>query len=232
MAKFFLSYSSKDAGYAENLRKHIELLDSSNDVYMDKFSIPLGADWQQNLFRNIDTRDFFILILSKNAIETEFVEIEIKRVQKSELSSGIRKLYVIRIDDVEIPKYLMINQILNSSANFAVDFYKLMLGIRLGNSHFEIAESVSNETKHDGYNVKLWVKCDRKLLKLIDLVEFRFDSWFEEATAGVEGTKESKNKKSNFAVSFWTSEASVVFITIYLTNTKQIHFIHKVTING
>ncbi len=230
MATFFLSYSRKDSVYAESLRKHIELMDSAHDVFMDVFSIDPGDNWKNKLASNIDFRDYFILLLSKNALESKWVRNEIQIVRNSELETGLRKLFILRIDDVPIPSYLNEHQIQTVTGNFIIDFYKLMTSIHIGKSYFQVDENAATDFENGGYNIALWIDCPKDFKKLIELVEYRFDFGFVESIAGVEGTESSDDRKNDFPIYYWTSEANTVFITIYLKNTKEIHFVHKVSI--
>src|SRR5215204_2157037 len=103
MSSFFISYSRKDLPFAEKLRKHIQLLDSGHDVFLDVYKIKTGAKWKDTLLANIRQNDYFILVLSTNAANSGYVQQEIRWVQQDELKTGIRKLFVFRIDEVPIP---------------------------------------------------------------------------------------------------------------------------------
>ena len=230
MATFFLSYSRKDAAYAENLRKHIELLDSAHDVFMDVYSIKAGDNWRQRLIADIDRRDYFILLLSKSAIQSRYVRKEIQLVRASELETGLQKLFILRIDDVPIPPYLAEYQIQTVTGNFVVDFHKFMSSVLSGKSYFQVNENAENDLKNDGYYAVLWITGPKEFSKLIEQVEYRFDYGFGADVAGVEGSVVMTNRKDDFEIGYWTSEANVVLVTLYLKNTKQIHFVHKVAI--
>lgn len=230
MATYFISYSRKDLRVAEEFRKHLELLDSANEVFLDVHAIKVGENWRHRLARSIERSRYFILLLSKNSNNSAFVRHEIEMVRKSEIYTGLRKLFVFRLDDIPIPRFLAQFQIQSSTGNMVIDFHKLMSGIASGHSYYSVTDRATNNLKYDGYDVEMYVSAPPAFMKLIDRVEYRFDWWFDKGTAGVEGTILKTEKRKKFSIKFWTTEANTIFVTLYLKNTKQIHFTHKVNI--
>lgn len=232
MASFFISYSRKDLPFAEKLRRHIQLLDSGHEVFLDIYTIKTGTKWKEALLTNIRLNDFFILILSQHSAVSKYVHKEIKWVQQDELKSGIRKLFIIRIDEVPIPPYMSAFQVLNATGNFVVDFYKLMEGINGKASYYRILHDRKPDTKYDtGYRVKLYVEAPPAFLNLIDMVEYRFDYEFS-GSEDVDPVELIEAKpgtwKNKFAVQFWISEPVLVFVVLYLKSIRQLTFEHRV----
>lgn len=230
MPSFFISYSRKDLGFAEIIRKHLQLLDSGNDVFLDLYKLKAGVKWKEQLLSNIRKNDFFILILSSNSIGSKYVEEEIKCVRQSELKTGLRKLFVIRIDNVPIPDYMSTYQVLNATGNFTIDFYKLIEGINNKTSYYIIRHEISSD-KPTGYWVKVFVEAPVYFLKLIEKVEYRFDyefhnSQYVDAVEEINATRKSIN--DGFKVEFWTSEPILLFVVLYLKSIKQLTFEHKI----
>ena len=66
MAEVFISYSRKDKDFArklgDTLRAH------EREAWVDWKDIPLTADWQQEIFRNIEAADNFIFIISPESV--------------------------------------------------------------------------------------------------------------------------------------------------------------------
>jgi hypothetical protein len=230
MASFFISYSRKDLTFAENLRKHIQLLDSSHDVFLDLYKIKAGVRWKEYLLSSIRQNDFFILVLSKNSATSEYVKKEVGWVQQDEIKTGLRKLFVIRIDDVPIPPFISAFQVLNHTGNFVVDFYKLMEGINGKASYFKIIHEIQSDSP-TGYWIKLFVESPVPFLKKIEKVEYRFDYEFHKSEY-VDAVEIVENKKGaykkNFAVEFWTGEPVLIFIVLYLKSIRQVTFEHRI----
>lgn len=230
MSSFFISYSHKDLAYAEKIRKHLQLVDSSHNVFLDIYKLKTGIKWKEHLLMSIRNNDFFILILSSNSASSTFVQQEVKWVRQDERKKGIRKLFVIRIDEVPIPPYLEAFQVLNTTGNFAIDFYKLMDGLNSKASYYQIRHERSSDSR-SGYKATLFVDAPAEYLKKIEMVEYRFDYEFEgnedvDVVELLENTRSNVNKK--FAVKFWFSEPVLVFVVIYLKSLQQITFEHRV----
>ena len=73
MSHIFISYSHKDKKYVEKLEK--KLLDEGFDVWIDH-RIDYGARWTKAIERAIDTCDAYIVVMSENAKESQWVERE------------------------------------------------------------------------------------------------------------------------------------------------------------
>ncbi|AEV99681.1 hypothetical protein A4D02_35540 [Niastella koreensis] len=230
MSSFFISYSRKDLAFAETLRKHIQLMDSGHDVFLDLYKIKTGVRWKQYLLSSVRKNDFFILILSNNSAISTFVQQEVKWVQQDELKTGVRKLFIIRIDDVPIPTYMSTFQVLNATGNFVIDFYKLMEGINGKASYFKIMHEKESDSP-TGYWIKLYVDAPLPFLQKIEKVEYRFDYEFQ-CSKFVDAVEIVENKrgayKKNYAVEFWISEPILVFIVLYLKSMRQITFEHRI----
>ena len=75
MSYVFISYSSKDREYASRLA---ELLKAEGfDVWIDNLSLRSGADWWKSIVTAIWRCDAFIVVLSKNADQSKWVQREV-----------------------------------------------------------------------------------------------------------------------------------------------------------
>ncbi|CAN5629923.1 hypothetical protein BH11BAC3_BH11BAC3_07970 [soil metagenome] len=172
------------------------------------------------------------MLLSKNSVISKFVQQEIKWVQQDELKTGLRKLFVIQLDDVSIPLNLSSFQVLANSGNFVIDFFNLITGINSKASYYDIAHE-SDTDSESGYNIKLYVNAPPKYLEKIEKVEYRFDEEFHysESVWVVDSVERSKKSiATGFAISFWTNEPVLVFVVIYLKSIRQITFEHRVSL--
>ena len=115
----FFSYSSIDRDIVLSLVKDIkESFGNKIDFFLDVLSLRAGDKWEERLYKEIDDKDAFCLIWSKNASKSEWVEKEWKYALKNK---GIDAINPINLDandkSVPIPKEL-------SSIHFA--YYPLM----------------------------------------------------------------------------------------------------------
>lgn len=230
MSNFFISYSRKDIKIADKIRDAILKLDPKHSVFIDHRNIKVGANWQRSLEDNIERSDYFILILSKDAINSKWVKYEVEFAQKCELNTGMKKLYILKVGNFILPPALdsAMNQILSMGTNFLVDFYKIMSAVDSNQSFFFVRNKI--EMDDNGYNIDLWVSTDEIYKKLVYSVEYRFDNEFYQRELGYERVHVKYNNKDNYKISFWTSESVTVFVVIYLRNSKQVYIIHKIEI--
>ena len=239
MARFFISYSRKDKLIAEQIRDHIILLDSKHYVFLDSRDITTGEDWEQRLQFEIENSDFIILILSVSSLESDWVEKETRWAIREESKSGLKKLFVYKIDNAETPEFLTSRQILIVSDNFTLNFYRLMEGINRNHSFFSVKHSLELEDEFY-YRGSIWIEAQKKFLELIYMVEYRFDYNFWDKNpkspddlgtiAGkIESLKNTpENMESKFKIHFRTAQHFTVFIMLYLKNTKELSFVHPV----
>ena len=73
MGHIFISYSHKDTTYVEKLEK--KLVDEGFDVWVDH-RIDYGSRWSKEIEKAIDTCDAYIVVMSKNSAESQWVERE------------------------------------------------------------------------------------------------------------------------------------------------------------
>ena len=73
MAHIFISYSHKDINYVEKLEK--KLISEGFDVWVDH-RIDYGSRWTKEIEKAIDTCDAYVVIMSKNSAESQWVERE------------------------------------------------------------------------------------------------------------------------------------------------------------
>lgn len=74
MSQIFISYSHKDSEYAHKLQRH--LFDEGFDAWIDE-RIDYGSHWPREIERRIRKSAVFILIMSPNSQESEWVENEL-----------------------------------------------------------------------------------------------------------------------------------------------------------
>lgn len=239
MARFFISYSRKDKVVAEQIRNHISLLDSKHYVFLDSKDITTGEDWKQRLSFEIENADFMILVLSEVSLKSDWVEKETEWAVREEFKSGFKKLFVYKIDNAEIPEFLTSRQILVSTGNFTIDFYRLMEGIFQRHCFFSVKHSLELEDEYY-YQGNIWIEAHKKFMELIYMVEYRFDYSFWDKnpkspddkgtiSGKIETLKSTpETKQAKFIMPFRSPQHFTAFIMLYLRNTKELYFVHPV----
>lgn len=231
MSQFFISYARADGReLAEKLKSDITRLSSAHHVFFDTESLSVASFWEREIQNAVNNCDYFIVLFSPSALLSDWVKREVEMVQASEQKTGLRKLIVVCTPGVSLPGYVCADrQALSLSDNWAIDFYRLMSAIDKQQSFFFVEESV--EVSGNQYDVILKLKAtDPEMENLIDSVEYRFDHGFIQSGLTFQKVLLKKSRHKHFAISFWTDQTIIVFVVVYLKNTKQIPIIHKVII--
>lgn len=75
MKKLFVSYSREDENRVVHLCKQIA--SRGFDIWIDKDNIRGGRKWKKEIVKGIQSSDFFILMLSRNSIKSDYVQKEL-----------------------------------------------------------------------------------------------------------------------------------------------------------
>jgi TIR domain len=97
MHSCFISYSSKDHDFAEQL--HADLQNKGVRCWFAPHDLPIGAKTWDAIDEAIRLRDKLLLILSKSAIASDWVEDEVTKAFEEERKRGQLILFPVRLDD-------------------------------------------------------------------------------------------------------------------------------------
>jgi uncharacterized protein YjbI with pentapeptide repeats len=93
----FISYSAKDQEFAERL--HADLQNKGVRCWFAPHDLPIGAKIWDAIDEAIKLRDKLLLILSKNSIDSDWVEDEVQKAFAEERDRKELVLFPVRIDD-------------------------------------------------------------------------------------------------------------------------------------
>lgn len=102
--KVFVSYSSKD--FYQVLKLVDELETIGIKVWLDKWSIKVGDVINEKILNGIAECDFFVIIISKNSISSNWVKNELNFARQKEIEEGNTVILPLRFDESEIPNSL------------------------------------------------------------------------------------------------------------------------------
>ncbi|MEL7123702.1 MAG: TIR domain-containing protein [Bacteroidota bacterium] len=100
---YFISYSKTNKEFAFFIKKQLEE-GCIGKVIIDKDSFKVGANLDSEIPKYIEVSDIFVLILSKSALSSKWVEKEIKFA----LEEG-KELRIIKMEEFELPKKYKFN---------------------------------------------------------------------------------------------------------------------------
>jgi hypothetical protein len=79
MGHIFISYSHKDTDYAHGLADHLKGM--GFDVWIDE-RLDYGSQWPQEIQKQLDSCDAFILIMTPRSFTSEWVQSELQRAKR------------------------------------------------------------------------------------------------------------------------------------------------------
>lgn len=95
----FISYSHKDEEFARRL--HSRMRNEKLRVWYAPEKMEGGKKLHEQIYEAIQVHDKLLLVLSKASMESEWVMTEIRRARKAERSENRRKLFPIRLVDMD-----------------------------------------------------------------------------------------------------------------------------------
>lgn len=101
--RLFLSYSRRDAAYAERLRAGLE--GAGHDVWIDRDDLVVGERWRTSIVEGITSADAVVLVVSPPSMASEHVLREVSLAAESD-----KPLYPVRLVPCEVPasfRYLL-----------------------------------------------------------------------------------------------------------------------------
>jgi replicative DNA helicase len=126
MTHIFVSYSSKNRAIVQDICRIL----AENDVSMwvDFLNIQIGEHWNKKIADALDECHSGVLFLSKDAIESNECVAEYRKILEKK-----KPLYVVRLEDVEIPYPLNAIQVLDFFPNIENGMRKLLEIIKKAN---------------------------------------------------------------------------------------------------
>jgi hypothetical protein len=127
MSNIFMSYSSRDRDFVRQLVKDLKLL--GHRPWFDEETIQVGDSIPGAIQEGLSSADFLVVVLSKPAVESKWVEKEWQAKYWDEVNERrITVLPVVR-DDCELPAMLKAKRNANFRESYAVGFYQLCQAI-------------------------------------------------------------------------------------------------------
>jgi hypothetical protein len=121
MQKIFISYSRKDIDFVRKLAGDLEK--AGYDVWWDITDLRGGDDWVSTLPAAIKSSQFFIIVLTPNSVESEWV-----RKEYTQALSLRKKIIPIMLAACDVPFALNTINFVNFAVGEYPDNYKSLLG--------------------------------------------------------------------------------------------------------
>jgi hypothetical protein len=119
-ARIFISYSSKDQQFVDQL--YLKLKQSGHPVWLNTESIPKGEHWYDEMSNGLRDTDFLILVVSEDAIASQWVTEEWKTFLKMQ-----KKIVPVLLRECKVPTAIKkLEMVKASDENW---YYKLLKAI-------------------------------------------------------------------------------------------------------
>ena len=219
----FISYSTKDIDKVRVIKRDIE--SANHRVWLYPDAVDIGDNILDSEEEGIKRCDYMLLMHSKNSLKSQPVSNEIRLASKIEAVTGRKKLFVIKLDDLEpkLEKGPIQYCDLSSQGMYSKELYRLLSKIESHRDfHFGWNIFYDKVEHYDGkrwFGVKLFVDGSEKLLKHIRDVDYHFhpDVRFDEDT----DYDKSMKSRSKFSISYYSPDREIVFAVVNLMDGSR-----------
>jgi hypothetical protein len=125
--KLFLSYAHQDRDFAQRLSKALDTRGIA--TWMDVWRLKPGDNWVEKINEGLRDTDGIVVVLSKSATASRWIQAELSAYLARELSSDRQVVYPVLIEDVEIPISLRDRQFADFRGQFDPAFQNLLRAI-------------------------------------------------------------------------------------------------------
>ena len=140
MSKVFISYSRKDLTFIERLAA--DLVEEGCDVWYDLSGLDGGMRWVDEIEKEIKDRPYMLVVLSPNAIESEYVTEEV--VYAKQINKKVIPLYYHPCEVKML--YASLNRIDVQGENYKKNFDRILRAINVSKATPAPVGRVSNPT--------------------------------------------------------------------------------------
>lgn len=127
MARVFISHSSKDNHFARRLADDLSTL--GHTVWIDEREIKVGDVIPSKIEKGLASADFVVVVLSKSAVESGWVDQEVKAKQWQEITQARVMVLPALIEDCDIPLFLQVKKYADFRKNYSVGLAQLASAI-------------------------------------------------------------------------------------------------------
>jgi hypothetical protein len=128
MSAIFVSHSSRDAAFVDELRSRL-VAHGHRSLFVDydpEFGIPVGHEWEREIYQRLRSCQGIIVICSVSSMASRWVFAEV--TQGKALGKHI---FPVRIDDCEVDRILTERQVLDLRAGTDEAFGRLWRALEL-----------------------------------------------------------------------------------------------------
>lgn len=161
----YISYAQDDLQYAKKIKDLLETWFNSNSpVYIREFDLDAGSNIINSSHQAIDETKWFILVYTKNALNSDWVSNEVSISALKSMESQNFEVVILKIEDIQYPSHirLFLNQktVIDASSDFDSSVFEL--GDYISRSEIEVTEISDTYTNRGGDRDNFWSQVARK----------------------------------------------------------------------
>lgn len=124
MASIFLSYASSDKHWAKRIAA--DLAGLNHQVWLDEWALHVGESIPLGIQKGIEQSDFLVVLLSRRAVESEWVSREWQAAYWNEVDEGRIAVLPVRLEKCSIPGLLRAKRYADLSGPYENGFKALI----------------------------------------------------------------------------------------------------------
>lgn len=125
--KLFISYSSKDKGFANLLSS--DLKEAGCIPWLDEWDIVGGQSIPEEIEKGINNSDFLLILLSNNSVKSNWVRAEWESTIWDENQNKEIRIIPILIEECEIPRFIKYRKYIDFRKDYITGFRDLLYSI-------------------------------------------------------------------------------------------------------
>lgn len=154
MTKVFISFSYRDKKFVEKLSHQLQ--SDKIKVWTNEKEFVAGDNIAEKITDAISKTDYFIVVLSKNSVNSSWVNFELSATRLNEISKQQNIILPVLIDDCEIPFSLRDRFYSDFRFSFDDGYAKLIAALKAKKTkEYNEPERQSDKSQSDSYEYQI-----------------------------------------------------------------------------
>ena len=154
MTKVFISHSHQDKKFVSELANR--LLEDNVQVWTDEKDLAIGDNIAEKISNAISKTDYFIVVLSKSSVNSNWVGFELSATRLNEISKNKNIILPVLIEDCEIPSFLIDRVYADFRYSFDEGYDKLLKALKAKSTgDYKEVNRVSNKFYPNTYEFQI-----------------------------------------------------------------------------
>lgn len=155
MTKVFISHSAQDKKFVNILVSRLR--EDGIQTWTDEKELAIGDNIAEKINSAISKTDYFIVILSRNSVNSKWVNFELSATRLNEISKNQNIILPILIEDCEIPSFLMNRVFLDFRFSFDDSYTRLLKALHT-NTTKKFQETDRQSDKFQAHTYEFQIK--------------------------------------------------------------------------